>query len=127
MAVPTYANSVAEVRGQAPPVNQIDDGVTRYDYYQALPFLDPVNAGGTNPFRADNLPSRIAKFAIAFTVRAFDKNWAEFFTGDHGVIFRFAGDPGGGLEPFGGAYPAVVRPIPNAWDSGYFTSASPVQ
>lgn len=127
MAVPTYANSVAEVRGQAPPINQIDDGVSRYDYYQPLPFLDPVNAGGTDPFRADNLPSRIAKFAIAFTLRAFDKNSAENLTGDHGVIFRYDGSPGGGLEPFGGAYRAVVRPIPNAWDSGYFLNAAPTQ
>jgi hypothetical protein len=127
MATPTFANASAEVRGQAPPVNPIDDGVTRYDYYQPLPYIDPANASGQGFYRADNLPSRIAKFAIAFAIRAFDKNWAENLTGDHGVIFRFDGSPGGGLEPFGGAYRAVVRPIPNAWDSGYFLDAAPTQ
>lgn len=120
---PTLANSAAEVRGQAPPVIPLDDGVQHYDQYLALPFLNPINGGGQDFYRAENLPSRIAGFPIAFTIRAFDKFAAYEMLGDHGDIARIQGTPVGVQLPFGGSNRAVVRPVPNAWDSGYWTDS----
>ncbi len=124
------ANSVAEARGQAPPVIPIDDGVSRYDFYQPVPFLNPANGGGQNFYRAENIPTQNpAVYPIAFTVRPFDK-WASDYTldGHHGEIARAQGTPVGVLLPFGGTNRAVVRPVPNAWDSGYWTdSLQPTQ
>lgn len=119
---PTLANASAEARGQAPPVIPLDDGVSRYDFYQAVPFLNPVNGGGENFYRADNIPTRNpARFPIAFTVRAFDKFAQYFMNASHGEVTRVQGTPVGALEMFGGSNRAVVRPVPNAWDSGYWT------
>lgn len=115
------ANSAAQARGQAPPVIPLGDGVTRYDLHQPLPWVDPANGGGQDFYRAPNIPSRVAQFAIAFTLRAFDKTAQYFLNGDHGEITRVQGTPVGVLTPFGGANRSVVRPIPNAWDSGYWT------
>lgn len=118
---PTLANPDAEVRGQAPPVIPLNDGVTHYDQYVNLPLISDANGMGQNFYRAPNMVSRIAKFPIAFTVRAFDKLAAYTLNGEHGEIQRQQGTPVGVQLPFGGANRAVVRPVPNAWDSGYWT------
>ena len=126
MGILMIANSTAEARGQAPPVIPLADGVSRYDYYQTLPFIDPVNGGGQDFYRAPGIPDRPSEFPIAFTVRAFDKEMAENLTGLHGEIQRQANRiPVGVMEPFGGAYRSVVRPIPTAWDSGYWNGPAP--
>lgn len=121
--VPTLANASAEAGGQAPSVIPLDDGVSRYDLMQPLPFVDPANGLGQDFYRAPNIPSRIAEFALAWTIRAFDKIAAYELNGNHGEIARQQGTPVGILTPFGGANRAVVRPVPNAWDSGYFTDS----
>lgn len=121
MAIPTVANSSAEARGQSPAVIPMDDGVTRYDQFLPLPIQEMPNGQGQDFYRAPNDISRRAEFPIAFTVRPWDKTAQYFLNGDHGEVVRVQGTPVGALIPFGGFNRAVVRPVPNAWDSGYWT------
>lgn len=55
---------------------------------------------------------------VTFFTRPFDKQEADYFTGNHEVILRQRGFPVGEQEPIGGAYPVVYRPRALPWDCG---------
>lgn len=111
------ANLAAGARGQAPPIVPLDDGVTNVreaDY--PLAWLNPIPAGGYDPFPAPGMP-RPSDLAVAWTLRPMA--FGPSLNGYHGQIARQAGYPVGQQEPIGGALRQVFRPIPQAWDSGY--------
>lgn len=117
------ANLAAGARGQAPPVVPLDDGVTNVrDAEFPLAWLNPIAAGGYDPFQAQGTP-RPSDLAVAWTVRPM--GFGPDLNGEHGVIDRQAGWPVGQQEPIGGAYRQVFRPIPQAWDSGYIAGLPP--
>jgi hypothetical protein len=114
------ANTEAEARGQAPPVILVDDGTNNVRQHQLEPYEQDRDAAGYDPFRAMRMQSRWAGFWEAFTLRWFD-HWAVYwFNGQHGVIARVDGTPVGQQDVNAGTVRAVFRPVPDAWDSGFY-------
>lgn len=117
-----FANSAAEARGQAPPDNRVisEGNIYVSDPAVPLPSLNPIPAGGYDAYPAPAFPRVPAVFPQAWTLRPWDTALGQpELDGNHGVITRIQGTPVGALTPTGGAFRAVFRPLPSAWDAGY--------
>lgn len=117
-----FANSSAEARGQAPPlgypITEGNDYVS--DPAVPLPSISPIPAGGYDAYPAPAMPRIPAVFPQAWTLRPWDVAMGQpEVNGNHGIILRVQGTPVGALTPQGGAFRAVFRPLPDAWDAGY--------